>query len=235
MSHDHSHLEPCDHSDGKHPVVTELTHHLPFSVGSVAIALVSLAIAQKVFGLRDPHTLEEIFHVCHPVHLLLSATATAAMFYLYDSRPVRAAVIGVLGSAPVCALGDIAFPWLGGRLMGQPMQFHICAIEEPWLVWPCVALGVVTGIAGANWVKRVTIYSHSAHVLVSSFASAIYLVGFGLGEWTGRFGWVLLILTVSVMVPCCLSDIVFPLMFAKRKPWRHPEVGEEEELLKRRH
>jgi hypothetical protein len=91
MSHDHTHLEPCDHSDGRHPVVTELTHHLPFSVAAVVVALVSLALAQKLFHLESPETLEEIFHVCHPIHLLLSATATTAMFYLYDRRPLRSA------------------------------------------------------------------------------------------------------------------------------------------------
>jgi hypothetical protein len=141
----------------------------------------------------------------------------------------------VIGSASVCAIGDIAFPWLGGRLLGRSMEVHVCATEEPWLVWPCVALGVFTGIAGAQFVKRVTIYSHSAHVVVSSVASAIYLVAFGLSDWLSKLGWVLPILIVAVMMPCCLSDIVFPLVFMRRRAAPAAHVGEPDEIVHRRH
>ncbi|NUN49023.1 MAG: hypothetical protein HUU15_09370 [Candidatus Brocadiae bacterium] len=217
MSHDHIHGEPCDHLHGKHPVVTELTHHLPFSVAAVILALVALAVVQGVFQVRDRASLADLFHICHPIHLLLSAASTTGMFWLHDGSRLRAAFIGLVGSAPLCALGDIAFPWLGGRILGVPMTFHICAFEEPWLVWPCVLLGIGTGLLGASHVRKVTLYSHSAHVLVSSFASAIYLVAFGFTEWTSSFALVLLVLLAAVMVPCCLSDIVFPLLFAQKR------------------
>lgn len=231
--HDHFHDHACQRS--AHPVWEELTAHLPFSVGSVVVALSALAAVTQVFKVGDHEHLEHIFHVSHAVHVLLAATGTTAMYMIYGGKPGRAIVIGLLGSVPICTLADIAFPWLGGKLMGQAMEFHICAFQEPFLIWPCAALGVATGLFSAAHVRRLTIYSHSGHVFVSSFASALYLMSFGVDNWVKHFGWVLLIVTAAVLVPCTLSDIVLPLLFTSQKRRRHPEVGEEEDLLKRRH
>ncbi len=232
--HDHFHDHDCQH--GPHPVWNELTAHLPFSVGAVVVALSSLAVVNLVFRVGTHDEMEHFFHLSHAVHVLLAATGTTAMYLIYGGKRLPAAVIGVLGSAPICTLADIAFPWLGGRLLGQHMDFHVCALEEPFLIWPCVALGVATGLFAAGNVRRLTIYSHSGHVLVSAFASSLYLMSFGVANWMSHFGWVLLIVTIAVVVPCCASDIILPLMFAKRRRRVHPEVEEaEKDVLKRRH
>ena len=231
--HDHFHDHDCQH--GPHPVWNELAAHLPFSVGAVVVALSSLFVVNHVFKIGDHGELEHFFHLSHAIHVLLAATGTTAMFLIYGGKRWPALAIGVLGSAPICTLADILFPWMGGRLLGQPMAFHVCAIEEPFLIWPCVALGVATGMFAAGNVRRLTLYSHSGHVLVSAFASSLYLMSFGVDNWMSHFGWVLLIVTVAVVVPCCASDIILPLMFTKRRRRVHPEVGEEEDVLNRRH
>ena len=59
-----------------------------------------------------------------------------------------------------------------------------------------------------------TIFSHSAHVLTSSVASIMYLVSFGLADWVSAVGMVFVYMVFAVMVPCCTSDIVFPLLLA---------------------
>jgi len=230
--HDHFHDHDCQ--KGPHPVWEELAAHLPFSVGSVVVALSALTAVNLVFQVRDHDALERIFHVSHSIHVLLAATGTTAMFLIYSGRRPAAALIGILGSVPICTLADIAFPWLGGRLLGQTMEFHICALQEPFLIWPCAAIGVATGLFSAPHVRRLTIYSHSGHVLVSSFASALYLMSFGVSNWLVHFGWVILIVTVAVMLPCVASDIVLPLLFTKRRR-RQPEMGDEEEIIHRRH
>ncbi|MCC6741196.1 MAG: hypothetical protein IT452_19300 [Planctomycetia bacterium] len=231
--HDHFHDHDCQH--GPHPVWNELTAHLPFSVGAVVVALSSLAVVNLVFRVGTHDEMEHFFHLSHAIHVLLAATGTTAMFLLYGGKRLPALAIGVLGSVPICTLADILFPWLGGRLLGAKMDFHVCSIEEPFLVWPCVALGTVTGMFAAAHVKRLTIYSHSGHVLVSAFASTLYLMSFGVGDWTQHLGWILLIVTVAVVVPCCISDIVLPLLFANRRRRVHPEVKQETDVLKRRH
>ena len=47
-------------------------------------------------------------------------------------------------------------------------------------------------------------------------ASIFYLIGpLGRLGWIDDVGVVFLFIIVAVMVPCCLSDIVFPLFLAK--------------------
>ncbi len=214
----HGHGHPHGHPHGHRGIGNELRHHLPYSIVSVVGAMGIMAILSKVLRGEDLHFL---FHVFHPAHLLLSATATTAMFWIHDRKPVKAILIGTLASLPLCGLSDIFVPFLGGLLLKIPMEFHFCLIEEPWIVYPFVAVGVATGLAAGEYVHRSTIYSHAGHVAVSSMASILYLLSYGMTHWVSWIGVILIILLVAVMVPCCLSDIVLPLLFVREKRCEH--------------
>lgn len=208
-----------DHAGGNGSRIwAELRHHLPYSILSVIGSIMVMAVLTR-FVHADG--LEFLFHVFHPVHILLSATATTAMFWIHDRSPVKAVLIGALGSLPLCGLSDIFIPFLGGQLFGTEMHLHVCAIEEPWIVYPFLLVGIVTGLIAGEYVHRSTIYSHAGHVAVSSMASILYLLGFGMTDWIAVIGAVLGILLVAVMVPCVISDIVLPLMFARGHRCEH--------------
>jgi len=220
-------------------VGTELRRHLPFSVFSVAAGIVVLAFLTAVIysvggdlgppheqtvpvEARAPHEHAHeqvfaspaggLFHVFHPVHLLFSAVATTAMFWRYERQLWKAIVTGFVGAVVICSLSDIFFPYVGGLLLGAPMGFHVCIIDHPGLVLPFVFVGIAMGLLAADAVKASTFISHSAHVFTSSMASILYLVTYGLGDWMEHIGGVFLVVVVAVMVPCCISDIVFPLL-----------------------
>lgn len=205
----------------------ELRHHLPFSIGSVLVALLALGLLERIGQLKSVN--QGLFHLLHPTHLLLSATATTAMFWLHDRKPFKAVLIGLLGTVPVCSAGDIVFPYLGGLLLGLPVTFHLCVIEEPLLVFTFAGVGIGLGIFSGEYVRRSTFYSHAAHVLVSSFASLLYLTTFGAaGGWMQHLAGVPLVLFFSVLAPCCFSDIIFPLLFVRHKghgEWVLPPSG----------
>ena len=158
-----------------------------------------------------------MFHVFHPIHLLLSAMATTAMFFRYDRKVWKAVIVGALGSVLVCGLSDIVLPYLAGSLLNaRHMHLHVCIIEHPQMVLPFVALGIVTGLLAATAILNSTVLAHSAHVFVSSAASLFYLVSFGIPDWyaADRLGPVFIIVVCAVTIPCCLSDIVFPVALA---------------------
>lgn len=214
----------CSHFQGERSISRELSRHLPYSLAAVLAALGLLLLLTSV-GKISLFQVVASYHFFHPVHLLLSAGATTAMFWQHDRKAWKAVLVGFAGTIPVCSFGDILLPFLGGVAVGAPMELHICVWEEPFLVFPAVLLGVLGGIAGAEWVHRSTLYSHAGHVLVSSLASTLYLVSYGylLDRWVWELGWILPTLLLAVMVPCCFSDIVFPLLFV-RKARGHPEV-----------
>jgi hypothetical protein len=194
---------------------TELRHHLPWSAGGV---LTGLALVWLLLNLVPGDSLSltlQLFHLAHPTHLLLSAAATAAMVVVHGGGAWRAVGIGLVASAGVCTLSDIILPWIGGSALAgiDHMHWHLCVLEHPILVVPFLALGLAVGVLGGRRVERSTIYSHAGHVLVSALASLLYLTAFGLELSVSTLGPVLLILMAAVMLPCCVSDIVVPVLF----------------------
>jgi hypothetical protein len=156
-----------------------------------------------------------LFHVFHPLHMLFSAIATTAMFWRHEKRVFRALLVGAVGSIGVCGLSDIAFPYAAGLLLGvRDMKLHICLLEHPGMILPFAGLGMALGLVLPTGTHKGTIFSHTAHVWVSSVASIMYLVSFGLTDWVSHLGAVFVCMVVAVIVPCCASDIVFPLLFA---------------------
>ncbi len=197
-------------------IFVELAHHLPFTIFGVTSGLILTGLlnffviitkSQDIF----PQACEQLFHIFHPCHIIFSAVATTAMFWKHEHKLIQAIIVGLIGSLAICALSDYYFPMLGGFLLGVPMEVHVCIIEEPGLIFPFAILGVLGGLLVTQTFEHSTQYSHTAHVFVSSVASILYLIAFGFQEWIPMLGGVLVITVISVMIPCCTSDIIFPL------------------------
>ena len=202
-------------------VFVELADHLPFSIFGVAVGMVVVGMMTFFAVLLQaeeilPEAAEEIFHVLHPVHILFSALASTAMFWKHEKRRLKASLVGFFSSILICGVSDILIPFFGGMLIGEQMHFHLCLLKHPGLVIPFALVGVCAGLFVNRSVEHSTIYSHSAHVLISSMASLLYLISFGVMEWTHMIGGVFMITIIAVMIPCCASDIAFPVLCVHR-------------------
>lgn len=213
-------------------ILTELIHHIPFSVFGVMIGLLMMGVLTFIAEISGHgHDLAEasmeLYHVFHPSHILLSAVSATAMFMKHDGHIGKALAVGFVGSLALCSLSDSIFPYIGGLLIGGEMHFHVDILEHPGLVLPFAAVGTLAGLAAPRSFEKATEYSHSMHVFVSAVASILYLMAFGLDDWTHALGGVFLVTIVAVMLPCCLSDIVFPLT-CTHAHCRHKDVMEME-------
>lgn len=220
--------------EGKvHYVLVELGRHLPYSIFGITVGLIAMgvltffAILMRSESLL-PEASAELFHVFHPAHILISSVATTAMFWKHEKRMVKAIIVGFLGSVVICTLSDILLPYIGGAFLGAHMHVHVCVLEEPGLIIPFAIVGVVAGLMVTKSFDKSTQYSHSAHVFISSAASILYLIGFGITDWIHAIGSVFVIIIIAVMLPCCVSDIVFPLACVHRgcdhpDEWKHEE------------
>jgi len=187
-------------------VLTELKRHAPFtSLG----ALTGVGVMVALVLLRIPHeTSALVFDVLHPMHVLFSAVVTAALYRRYKRNLLFTVIIGYVGSVGIGTLSDIVLPYLGGRLMGAHMHLHIGFIEHWWLVNPLALAGV--GLAlWRPWTKL----PHTGHMFLSTWASLFYLTAHGEAEWLPLLPVIFVVLFVAVWLPCCLSDIIFPLLF----------------------
>jgi len=189
-------------------IAREFIHHLPYSAVGVAASLGILLGLEKMGWDKNPVF---SFHVTHPTHIFLSAIVTTAMFWKYERKLLKAVFIGFVGVIPICSISDVFMPYLGGLLLKTPVQFHLCAIQEPWLVYPACFLGILGGLTLLKWIEKLTEFCHLAHVMVSSLASILYLISFDISLWHVSMLAIFGITLLSVWIPCCLSDIAFPL------------------------
>ncbi len=206
-------------------IVDELKEHLSFTaLGAVSGIVIMLII---VLANVPSQVSQTTFHTLHPLHVLFSALATTAMYRKYGNRKIWAAVlIGYSGSIGIASLSDAIIPYLGGTLFGIEMEFHLPFIEaekipfigvETWIAVNSAALaGIIIG-----YLKPTTKLSHSGHVFLSTWASLFYFTAFGVfaasgvAQWIPLLGLVFLFLFIAVWLPCCVSDIVFPLLFTR--------------------
>jgi hypothetical protein len=88
---------------------------------------------------------------------------------------------------------------------------HLGFIEDWYIVNPAALLGVLI----ACFLPR-TKFPHAGHVLVSTWASSSYLLMNMQADATvGAVVGILVTLFISIWLPCCVSDIVFPLLFVR--------------------
>jgi len=194
-------------------IASELTEHAPFTALGTATGIVIMVII--VLGNVPFQISYTTFYTLHPLHVALSALVTTAMYRKYTRGKVWAAVlIGYTGSVGIATLSDSIIPYVGEILLHLPHpETHIGFIEKWWLVNPLALIGVTIG-----YLKPTTKFPHFGHVLLSTWAS-LFHIAMALG---GIINWLLLpfiflFLFLAVWIPCCLSDIVFPLLFTKGK------------------
>ena len=90
-------------------------------------------------------------------------------------------------------------------------RLHLGFIEDWYLVNPAALLG----IAIAYFWPR-TKFPHAGHVLISTWASSFHVLMNTHRELTlVMLVGVFVVLFIAVWLPCCVSDIVFPLLFVK--------------------
>lgn len=190
-------------------IALELARHAPFTaLGAVTgIVLMVIIVLTKI-----PAAVSEVaFYVLHPAHIFFSAIVTTAMYRRYKPGKLWAAVlIGYTGSVGIATISDSIIPYLGAESFRVQISLHIGFIEKWWFINPVAFLGIAIG-----YLRPVTRVPHALHVLLSTYASLAYFTAFGIAEWLPLLHFVFIFLFLAVWLPCCFSDIVYPLLFLK--------------------
>ena len=199
----------------------ELKNHAPFTaLGAVTGIAIMMII---IFGNILPQVSQvshTVFYILHPLHITLSAIVTTAMYKKHGRGKLWVIIlIGYFGSIGIGTLSDSIIPYIGEILLDLPNRgIHIGFIEEWQIVNPAAAIGIAIGY----W-KPFTRLPHFGHVLVSTWASLFHIImALGVTVAPATFIVIFLFLFFAVWLPCCTSDIVFPLLFTKEQlPHQH--------------
>jgi hypothetical protein len=195
----------------------ELRLHAPFTTIG---ALSGIAIMVVLSAARVPASVSEtLFWGLHPLHVVLSALVTTGMYRLHGKGRLGTTIlVGYVGSVGIATLSDCIIPYLGESLLRLPNKgIHPGFVEKWWLVNPLAAAGIGLGY---RWPR--TKIPHAGHVLLSTWASLFHMTMAMEDQLTAlTTGVVLVFLFLAVWLPCCTSDIVFPLILV-RQPAKRP-------------
>jgi len=194
----------------KENILYELKKHMPFTFFGAFTGIIIMLLCYKI----PSGTAHNIFYVLHPIHVILSALVTAAMYKKYSKKinPLFLLLIGYVGSVGIATLSDSIIPYLGELLLGLPNTgIHLGFIEKWWLVNPLAFLGIAIAYFNPS-----TKFPHAGHVLLSTWASIFHIMM----ALDGTMNIILVLISFiflffAVWLPCCLSDIVFPLLFIR--------------------
>ncbi len=205
------------------PILVELKNHAPFTLFGAFTGIVCMLIFRNI----EHETSRGIFYVFHPAHVLLSAIVTTSIFrhYARKRKFLTIFLIGFIGSIGIGTLSDSLIPYIGELSLGMHVEVHdhdnehegfaeeahIGFIEGWYVVLPAAIAGVLIG-----YFRPKTKFPHAGHVLLSTWASSFHMLMamegyFSVWKAVGSFGFLFL----AVWLPCCISDIVFPLLFVK--------------------
>lgn len=220
----HSHDHHNHYHDHEHSLRSELFHHLPYAIFSVAFALIILSfvtlafqgVAEKIVAQKGANML---FHSFHFMHIVFAATGTIITFRRFNKNLFSALLVGMWVPVLFCTLSDSILPYLGGRALGVAMNFHLCFFTELSNILPFLFVGILNGFILSRHndenQKVYSIFSHFIHIFVSSLASTFYLVAHGFMDWYKDIGFVFLFIIIAVVIPCTLSDVVVPMAYAR--------------------
>lgn len=220
----------------------ELKGHAPFTVLGALIGILFMLIFRNVWK-AHAGMLFSIFHPGHVV-LSAMVTASLFAIHREVKNFLLILAVGYVGSIGIATLSDSILPYLGESLIGLHMpthaelsghneeggehdsfagsgqpraaeqherRIHLGFIEDWYIVNPAAVLGVLI----AYFLPR-TKFPHAGHVLISTWASSSHILMNTQSDVTfAIMAGIFAILFIAVWLPCCISDIVFPLLFVK--------------------
>jgi hypothetical protein len=209
-------------------VLAELKAHSPFTLFG---ALTGIAMMLIFKGISHEASYR-LFYIFHPMHVVLSAMVTTSLFRLHEKTKgfIIVLIVGYVGAIGTATLSDSILPFFGEEIMGVAIPteatvhshgdhadehsekgLHLGFIEEWKIVNPSALLGILIGY----FLPR-TKLPHASHILISTWASSAHIMMNTDQPLTAIVIVVIIfILFIAVWLPCCFSDIVFPMLLVK--------------------
>ena len=211
-------------------VFVELKAHSPFTLFGALTGIILMFLFRNI-GHQASYRL---FYIFHPTHVVLSAMVTASLFRLHRKTKsfLVILIVGYIGSVGIATLSDSILPFFGEDILGVVVpaeaafhshehhggageehghELHLGFIEEWYLVNPAALLGVVI----AYFLPR-TKLPHAFHILISTWASAAHIMMNTFQPVTAVLALgIFIVLFIAVWLPCCFSDIIFPMLLVK--------------------
>jgi hypothetical protein len=224
-------------------IFAELKGHAPFTLFGSLTGIICMLVFRNLDH-ETSRRIFYVFHPGH-VLLSAIVIASLFQLYSRKRKLIFILIVGCIGAVGVGTISDSLIPYAGELVLGMHIdphahgstgvaeqedaaghahehaeaaddqsfaeEAHIGFIEGWYVVIPAAILGVLIA-----YFKPKTKFPHAGHVLLSTWASSFHMLmamggNVSLLKMIGSFGFLFL----AVWIPCCFSDIVFPLLFVK--------------------
>lgn len=191
-------------------ILHELEEHIPFTGSAALIAVLIVAI---IFYINQNVLLEmsKSFETFHGLHIFASAIVSTGIFYKYKKKIFSAIFVGVVSSILIGSLSDVILPYFGSLILGLKPEFYLPIAEDFLPIFSAGLLGCFLGI-----ITGLTKFPHFLHIFLSTVASLFYIIQYSTFTLVSFIG-IFFVLFIAVIVPCCTSDIVLPILFLGEK------------------
>jgi hypothetical protein len=197
-------------------ILAELKEHSPFTLFGAMTGVLLLLLLRDI----PPEGAHTLFYIFHPLHICLSGVVTAALYkrHLEHEAPgvkkfLKVLAVGFIGSVAIGTLSDSLIPYWGETLLDMHhVHAHIGFIDKWWLINP-LAIGAII----IAYHKPMTKLPHAGHVLISTWASLFHMLMAVDHDRAIPYFGIFIFLFLAVWLPCCVSDIIFPLLFVRDK------------------
>jgi hypothetical protein len=220
-------------------ITFELKEHVPFTALGALSGVIFMLVFRNT-GKSASHILFAIFHPSHVI-LSAMVTAAMFKLHRKQTKFWIVLIVGYVGSVGTATLSDSIMPYFGEKVLGLHIpahselhhvnktetgetenhhdsvsdenhnhlaEVHLGFIEEWYLVNPAAIIGILIA-----WRSPKTKFPHAAHILISTWASSAHVLMTAQSKITFAIAMsMLLVLFLSVWLPCCFSDIIFPLI-----------------------
>ena len=211
-------LQKTEHKHYKRILIVtgkELREHIPFTIIGALTGIIFITVILVAGYLEIVHEYDEtIFFILHPTHVFLSAWVTTSLFLKYGRKELWLVLtVGLTGSIGIATLSDSIIPYLGEILLQLPhAHAHLGILEEPFIIITPALIGIASG-----YFLSATKFPHLGHVFISTWASLFHVImAMGATVIWWQAGGIFFFLFIAVWLPCCLSDIIYPLLFMKK-------------------
>jgi hypothetical protein len=230
-------------------ILRELRVHAPFTLFGAVTGLAAMLLFARAPS-EVSHRLFQVFHPLH-VALSAIVAASLFRLHEKKRGFLVVLIVGYFGAIGVATLSDSVLPFFGESILGVAVPTHahehgpanpsspeaihnhdhdhdhdhgeqprlyLGFLEDWYLVTPAALLGILLA-----WFRPHTKFPHAGHILISTWASSFHMLMNTHRELTPMlFLGAFVVLFFAVWLPCCVSDIIFPMLFV-RSPHLHLE------------
>jgi hypothetical protein len=200
----------------------ELMCHIPYGILAVAASL--FVVCMMLFNISDVSAIAKnastLFHTLHFIHILFAASSVVLAFRKYSTNLFASILLGTVVPAVFCTLSDVFLPYWGSQFFGLQVTLHLCFKHHLSSILPFLAVGIINGLLlsykkNCDDLMSHAMVSHFSHSFISALASFLYLISHGFADLKHGMGIIFIVLLVSVVIPCIISDVIVPILSAK--------------------